>query len=167
MSAARSGRRGALPPPDDANTDPDAVLRSRFSLAPPPITEPPAAHPVPASTSPIPNPYPGMGRYGPGADAGSRSSAPSGGARRGSRPDAAGMRRVSYYITTDAAEQLDEAVTRVTQALGGDLPKHVALSALIAAAAAAADRVAEDLASARAHELADQLAQLRRGTHGS
>ncbi|WP_322755996.1 hypothetical protein [Frankia sp. Cas3] len=77
------------------------------------------------------------------------------------------MRRVSYYITTDAAEQLDEAVTRVTQALGGDLPKHVALSALIAAAAAAADRVAEDLASARAHELADQLAQLRRGTHGS
>jgi hypothetical protein len=75
------------------------------------------------------------------------------------------MRRVSYYISQEAAAQLDAAVARVTRALGGDIPKHVALSALIAAGADAADQVSEQLASVRAQALAAQLDQLRGGKH--
>jgi hypothetical protein len=73
------------------------------------------------------------------------------------------MKRVSYYISQQASEELDAAVAQVVDALG-DVPKHVALSALILAAAAAVPQVSATLAEARANELAEQLDRLRRPT---
>lgn len=74
------------------------------------------------------------------------------------------MRRTSYYISADAADALDAAVEQVVSALGGGVPKHVALSALIAAGAAQASEVTAGLADAQARELADRLDALRRST---
>jgi N-acetylglucosamine kinase-like BadF-type ATPase len=71
------------------------------------------------------------------------------------------MRRYSLYVTAEAAEALDEAVTTVRQALGADTPRHVALSALLHAAAEQADTVASRLAKQRAHELTEQLEHLQ------
>jgi hypothetical protein len=81
--------------------------------------------------------------------------------KKGSRPDPEGMRRVSYYISTDAAAAMDAAVAEVVAALGGDLPKHVALSALIAAGAAQAPAVAKTLTEQATAELAERLNALR------
>ncbi len=71
------------------------------------------------------------------------------------------MRRVSLYVSEQAADALDAAVGEVVDALGGDLPKHVALSALVIAGAQSAGAVTAQLAAARAEALAAQLEQLR------
>ena len=73
------------------------------------------------------------------------------------------MKRHSIYISQAAARDLDAAVERVTSALGGDIAKHVVLSALIQAEAAAAGDVAADLAQQRASLLAEQLRRLQQG----
>jgi len=73
------------------------------------------------------------------------------------------MARTSYYISEEAAAALDAAVDQVLAALGGDVPKHVALSALIATGAAQAPAVAAHLAQTRADELARRVEALRHG----
>ena len=76
------------------------------------------------------------------------------------------MKRHSIYISEAAARDLDAAVAQVTAALGGDIAKHVVLSALIEAAAGAAVDVAANLAQERAALLADQLRRLQNGQAG-
>lgn len=141
-----SGRRKQLPPPDASGTDPDAVLRSRFSLAadsPAPlarVSEGKSDAPIPATETPT------------GAE-------PS--RRRGTRPDAEGMRRVSYYISAAASQELDDAVAAVLDVLGDDVPKHRVLSALIVAGTKQAGQVAQDLAEERTRMLSERLERLR------
>lgn len=106
--------------------------------------------PAASAETPIPAPYPGVRGYGQVQD---RKTA-----RRGDPP---GMTRASYYISRDAAEALDQAVHRVLAALGGDVPKHVVLSALLEAGAAQAHRVTARLAERRAAELEQRLDALR------
>ena len=77
------------------------------------------------------------------------------------------MRRTSLYISLDAANELDGAVEHVLEALGGDVAKHVILSALIRKAAASADQVTAQLAQERADALEQQLDRLRRGSQPS
>ena len=71
------------------------------------------------------------------------------------------MSRVSYYVSAEAAARLDTAVAEVMTALGG-VPKHLALSALLTAAAEAVPQVVQELADERAAQLSAQLEQLRR-----
>jgi hypothetical protein len=71
------------------------------------------------------------------------------------------MTRESYYLSQDAASALEHAVEQVLAVLGRDVPKHVALSALIAAGAASAGDVASQLAAVRASELAARVEALR------
>jgi hypothetical protein len=75
------------------------------------------------------------------------------------------MARTSYYISEAAAASLETAVNQVLAALGGDIPKHVALSALIEAGAAQAGQVAVQLVQARAEELARRVEALRGTAH--
>lgn len=149
MSAAK---KKDLPPPDVEGTDPDQTLRQRFSIG-----GPPAASPVPAPAHT--RVHPGTGVYGQSSNGGKAAE----GRKRGrSRADAEGMRRVSYYVSEEVADAMDAAVGQVMEALGGGVPKHVALSALIAAGA---DRVAEvsaGLAEQRAAELTRRLDALRK-----
>lgn len=86
--------------------------------------------------------------------------------RKGTRPDPAGMRRTSVYITKEAAEALEKAADRIIARLGGDLPRHVALSALLLAGAGQADHVAHQLAEKRAAELSERLAALQQEIDG-
>lgn len=122
------------------------------------IVVPGLPDPSPAEQAPpIPAPYPGIQGYG------QVRATPRTGRKSGAkRDDPPGMARTSYYISQEAAAALDAAVDQVLTALGGDIPKHVALSALIAAGAAQAPAVAQQLAAARAAELAQRLDQLRR-----
>lgn len=71
------------------------------------------------------------------------------------------MARTSYYISQAAADALDAAADQILAALGQDVPRHVALSALIEAGAAQASHVTAQLAERRAAELAQQLESLR------
>lgn len=73
------------------------------------------------------------------------------------------MARTSYYITAEAQAAMDTAVAQVQAALGDDVPKHVALSALIHAGAAQAADVAAQLAQSRADELTRRVDALRSG----
>lgn len=136
-------RKGKLPPPHpEGPADP---LSARFSMTP-------AAHAAgddTARTTSIPARTSSTRRYGQGSGR--------------SRPDPAGMCRESYYLSTEARDALAVAVDQVLAALGGDVPKHVAVSALINAGAAAAGQVAADLASERARELAAQIEALNHG----
>lgn len=118
----------------------------------------PAPTPTPnlaPSSPPIPAPYPGVQGYGQVRTPRARKSGTA------KREDPAGMARTSYYISEGAAAALDNAVEQVLKALGGDVPKHVALSALITAGAAQAGNVAAQLAATRAAELAKRLESLR------
>ena len=71
------------------------------------------------------------------------------------------MRRVSYYVGASAAAEVEAAVNKVVAALGDDTPKHVALSALLSAGAAAAEQVIDQLAADQAAGLTARLDQLR------
>lgn len=131
-----------LPEPNTAGTDPDdpnAVLRERFSMGGTAVPAPPAGSPRPAKPPP-------------------RRPA------RGTRPDPDGMRRISYYVSAEAADAMEAAVEQVAAALGEDVPKHKALSALLLDAASRAPQVATDLATARAEELARRLQELQART---
>jgi hypothetical protein len=147
MNASRKD----LPPPDDSGTDPDSALRQRFSL---PLgdgqpTAPGGAVPGPFSGAGLP------GQLAPSQIAGQRRKTPS------TRPDPEGMRRASYYISREAAGAMDAAVAAVMDTLGTEVPKHVALSALIMAGAERAAEVATALGEARTAALADRLKALQ------
>lgn len=131
--------RREIPAPDVGGTDPDEVLRSRLRTTTVGTSTPASTPPAPAHTP----------------------STPTARAGTGTRPDPDGMKRVSLYVTKPAAEALESAADRVLAALGDDVPRHVALSALFSAAAANADEVAHDLVQRRAAELAERLAALR------
>lgn len=79
----------------------------------------------------------------------------------GSRPDPDGMRRRSLYVTAEASDALEQAADQVLATLGGDVPRHVALSALLQAGAERAETVAAELAQHRAAELAARLQDLQ------
>lgn len=133
-----SARRADLPGPDMRGTDLDAVLRSRINLGAP------SGAPTPAHTRPH-----------TGTD-GVRT-----GTGRRRRPDPEGMRRLSLYVTVEAAAALEAAADQILATLGEGTPRHVALSALLQAGAAQAEAVAADLARRRAAELAERLAALQ------
>lgn len=76
------------------------------------------------------------------------------------------MRRTSLYITQEAADALDAAVDQVLAALGGDTPRHVALSALLIAGTQRAEDVTRQLAAQQAAELAERLAALQQRANG-
>lgn len=133
MSAARRD----LPEPDLDGTDPDQVLRSRlFSTQ---VGNAPDAS-TPAHTQPTSHVRTGMGS--------------------GTRPDPKGMKRTSLYVTEAAASALEQAADQILDSLGRDIPRHVALSALLEAAARQAPAIAHDLARQRAAELAARLQEL-------
>ena len=150
MNAAK---KKDLPPPDVGGTDPDQTLRQRFSIGAPPASPP---EPVKAHT-PV---QAGTGVYGQSPNGG--KAAKDRRKRGRSRPDAEGMRRVSYYVSEQAAQAMDDAVGQVVEALGGDVPKHVALSALIEAGADRVAEVAAGLAEQRAAELTRRLEAVRK-----
>ncbi len=86
------------------------------------------------------------------------------GSANSKRRDPPGMRRTSLYITAEAAEALEAATNDVVAALGdNEVPRHVALSALLLAGAEQAEVVAERLIEQRAAELTERLAALRQG----
>ena len=135
-----------LPPPDASGTDPDEALKRRFSIGQP--STGPALPNVGTFATPRPGPRP--------------PAPPK--KKTGTRPDPEGMRRTSYYISQEAADAMEAAVAQVLDALGGQLPKHVALSALIKAGAAQAHQVARALAEERTAELAERLKALDQAT---
>lgn len=98
------------------------------------------AHPAPVSTASIPGHTP--------------SAAP---VRKGRGDNPPGMRRISLYVTADAAEALQRAAEHIQAALGEDTPRHVALSALLRTGADQAADVARRLRRERAATLADRL----------
>jgi hypothetical protein len=130
--------RDPLPGPDLSGTDPNEVLRSRINLNIP-VNPPPTPAHTQVETSK------GQVRAGKGG---------------GTRPDPAGMRRASFYISEQAAQALDRAADHIVQVLGDSTPRHVALSALLIAGAGQVDVVTQELARARAAELAARLAAL-------
>src|SRR5699024_10257471 len=75
----------------------------------------------------------------------------------GSRPDPAGMRRLSLYVSAAAAEQLETAAEQIRSRLGEDTPRHVVLSALLQAGAEQAETVAAQLTEDRAAALRRRL----------
>lgn len=131
--------RKELPDPDTHDTDPDAVLRGRLSAVQVGASTTGAEASTPAHTQPTHRVRTGTG----------------------TRPDPQGMRRRSLYISADASNALDAAVDQVLAALGGDVPRHVALSAVVQAGAAQADTVATELAQQRAADLAARLRSLQ------
>lgn len=72
------------------------------------------------------------------------------------------MARESYYVTQAAADAVEAAVRHILAALGPDVPKHVALSAVLTAGAERANEVAVKLAADQAAELTQRLEALRR-----
>ncbi|RJL20181.1 hypothetical protein [Bailinhaonella thermotolerans] len=70
------------------------------------------------------------------------------------------MRRTSYYISQEAAEAMEEAVGQVVEALGGQIPKHVALSALIMAGAGQVPQVTAKLTEDQRAQLAERISAL-------
>lgn len=134
--------RKKMPPPDTSGTSVDSALNKRFSLGDSKQVD----TPIPDIHMPIPEYGSGMG--------------PTASKKRGRRADPSGMRRVSYYLSADAADALEKGVDQVREALGGEIARHVALSALIETGAAQTDRIIKELAQARAQALAAQLAEL-------
>ena len=130
-------RREPLPGPDLSGTDPNEILRSRVNLNIP-VNPPPAPAHTQVETGK------GQVRAGKG----------------GTRPDPQGMRRASFYISEQAAQALDHAADHIVQVLGDSTPRHVALSALLIAGAGQVDVVTQELARARAADLAARLAAL-------
>lgn len=127
----------------------------RESIVVPSLPGPPAAaEPVPEP--PPPAPYPGVTGYGQVRATGRRRAT---GGRK--REDAPGMTRESYYVTEASAAAIDAAVDHVLATLGGDVPKHVALSAILTAGAERAGEVAAKLAAQQAAELTQRLDALR------
>lgn len=137
-----------LPPPDMSGTDPDAVLRRRISIPDPTTSAPAPTPPAPAHTQ---------------VDLGAARVREGKG---GTRPDPAGMRRTSLYITKEAADALETAADQVLAILGGDTPRHVALSALLMAGVGQAQTVARQLAEQQAAELSTRLAALQQASGG-
>jgi hypothetical protein len=139
-----------LPPPDMSGTDPDAVLRRRISIPDPTTSTPAPTPPAPVHTQVDL----GVERVREGREG------------KGSRPDPAGMRRTSLYITKEAADGLEAAADQVLAILGGDTPRHVALSALLMAGVGQAQTVARQLAEQQAAELSTRLAALQQASGG-
>lgn len=81
---------------------------------------------------------------------------------RSPKADAPGMKRGSLYASKSALDGFDDAVRKVLETLGGNTPRHVAVSALLEAAAGQADQVARTLAKQQASELAERLDALKR-----
>lgn len=135
MSAARKD----VPPPDTSGTNPDEVLRRRFNI---PVGN---TAPTPAHTQPMERVRTGKGP--------------------GTRPDPDGMKRTSLYVTEAAATALEQAASQVLAALGGDVPRHVALSALLEAGAQQAPIVAQRLIQQRTDELSARLQALQDQAH--
>lgn len=133
MSAARRD----VPEPDLDGTDPNQVLRSRLYSTPVGNT----GSSTPAHTPPMERVRTGKGS--------------------GTRPDPDGMKRTSLYVTKDAAGALEQAADTVIAALGGDVPRHVALSALLEAGARQAPEVAQELIQQRTTELSARLQALQ------
>lgn len=129
--------RKYIPDPNLDGTDPNEVLRSRLLNTPVGSASTPS---TPAHTQPTSQVRKGTGK---------------------GRPDPEGMRRISLYVTADAADALDQAATSVLAALGGDVPRHVALSALLEAGARQAPEVAQQLVQQRTAELAARLQALQ------
>ncbi len=73
------------------------------------------------------------------------------------RPPAHGLHR----LVAVPADQLDAAVDQVLAALGGDTPRHVALSALLLAGAEHAPEVTQHLAHEKAAQLHARLTELQ------
>lgn len=134
-----------VPEPDTHDTDPNGVLRSRLGNVQIGTADPAAETPTPAHTQPTSRVREGMG----------------------TRPDPAGMRRRSLYVTAGASEALEQAADQVLSALGSDVPRHVALSALLQAGAAQAETVAAELTQQRAAELTARLQDLQGTTDSS
>lgn len=135
-------KRPPLPAPNMEGTDPDEVLRRRLSPGP-------AGNPFDVAVgldSPAPAHTPSTERVRSG---------------KGTRPDPDGMKRISLYVTAAAANALDVAAGAVVEALGGDVPRHVALSALLEAAGGQVDSVTESLVRTRTAELAARLQALQ------
>ncbi|MFC9898528.1 hypothetical protein ACFVMC_32960 [Nocardia sp. NPDC127579] len=128
-------RKKDLPPPDMSRTDSDEILRSRVNLNIPVGKS--AAHTQVEK---------GEGQVRTG---------------KGTRPDPAGMRRTSFYISAAAAAAVEDAADRILQLLGDDTPRHVALSALLTAGADQVETVVQKLAKQRTAELTARLAALK------
>ncbi|WP_431879219.1 hypothetical protein [Amycolatopsis sacchari] len=139
-----SRKSAPLPPPNMSGTDTDEVLRRRISVGP---EQPP---PAPTPTPPTPAHTQVNTR-----ETKVREKS------KGTRPDPAGMRRTSLYITKEAAEKLEAAADQVLAKLGGDTPRYVALSALLLAGVEQAPVVTRRLAEQQAAELAARLAALQ------
>ncbi|MCO1659744.1 hypothetical protein [Pseudonocardia humida] len=75
------------------------------------------------------------------------------------------MKHISRYVTAAAASALDQAAGAVIDALGEVVPRHVALSALLEAAAGQVDSVIESLVQVRAAGLAARLQALQERSH--
>lgn len=145
-----------------------SVLDEMLGIAPTAPTADDGDSDTPAAanpTEPIPQPDTGKDRpyTGKGKPKATRPrrtpAAPKTTSGKTTRPDPDGMRRWSLYIAETAADQFEAAVDDITTALG-DVPKHVAVTALIAHAAAGADEVKADLAAERRRQLAAQIEQL-------
>jgi hypothetical protein len=90
-----------------------------------------------------------------------RADAARGREGKSARSDPPGMRRTSLYVTAEAADALEAAADQVLATLGGDTPRHIALSALLLAGAEQVETVARHLAQQQAAELTARLAALR------
>jgi hypothetical protein len=132
-----NARSRDIPAPDMDGTDPDEVLRRRFLN-----TQVGHTPPTPAHTPTTPQVQTGKGTTS------------------GTRPDPDGMKRISLYVTEAAATGLGQAADDVLATLGGDVPRHVALSALLNAAAKQAPAIAQELIQQRATELTERLKAL-------
>ncbi|RJQ74185.1 hypothetical protein D5S17_23225 [Pseudonocardiaceae bacterium YIM PH 21723] len=78
--------------------------------------------------------------------------------------DPEGMSRQSYYVTRDAADAIDAAVVQVLAVLGEEVPRHVALSALLTAGAQQAQQVAQQLIEQQKAELTARLNALQQAS---
>lgn len=128
-----------LPPPNMSGTETEDFLSRRFSIGTEQGPPTPAHTPVDTRETKV------------------RAS-------KGTRPDPAGMRRTSLYITQEAAEKLEAAADQVLATLGGDTPRHVALSALLLAGVEQAPVVTRRLAEQQAAELAARIAALQQAS---
>lgn len=141
-----------------------SVLDEMLGISPiEPATEDAAVDDTPAAANPAtPIPSPDTGKDSPytGKDK-PKTTQPrkTTTAPKATRPDPEGMRRWSLYVADTAAAQFEAAVDEITTTLG-DVPKHVAVTALIAHAAAGADDVKADLAAERRRQLVAQIEQL-------
>lgn len=71
------------------------------------------------------------------------------------------MKRGSLYASEQAFVQFDAAIKKVQATLGGDTPRHMAVSALLSVGAEHADEAIRKVESQRLAELTERLAALK------